>query len=123
MGAYQNNGDQTRKSSKKRGSVRNTARLEAFATGSGQGGASWGDCDSGLLQAVVDGITALGGAVTFGLSRDLGAHSLTLMLDGERQPLWYNGDADLDDELKAVGVTKVLATFTASAPMVAEASG
>lgn len=102
MSGTSSNAKYGKQGSKKRGSVRNSARLEAFANGSGDGDASWGSCDSTLLQATVVGITAMGGAVTFGLSRDLGAHSLTLMLDGERQSLWFNGDADLDDELKIV---------------------
>jgi hypothetical protein len=47
-------------------------------------------------------ITGLGGAVTFALSRDQGAYGLTLLLDSERQTLWFNGDADLDAELEGV---------------------
>lgn len=105
MGAMQNNPDPTKKKSKGRGSVRNGDRLDVFAQQSTSGGADWGGCNSELLQAVVVGITALGGAVTFGLSRDLGAHSLTLMLDGTRKTLWFNGDAELDDELQAVDAT------------------
>jgi hypothetical protein len=50
----------------------------------------------------VVGITALGGAITLGLSRDLGAHSLTLLLDGNRKTLWFNGNADLSEELEGV---------------------
>lgn len=105
MGALQNNGDQDKKSSKKRGSTRNQDRLEAFATRGPTGGADWGDCDPKWIQAVVEGITGMGGAVTFGMSRDMGAHSLTLMLDGRRKPLWFNGDADLNVELEAVAET------------------
>lgn len=90
---------------KSRGSVRNSDRLEAFAQASAEGDADWGACDAGALQAVVVGITALGGAVTFGLSRDQGAYSLSLMLDGYRKTLWFNGGADLNDELAHVGQT------------------
>jgi len=85
-----------------RGSTRNTDRLGAFSSGSGKSLADWGGCDPARLQAVLVGITGLGGAVTFGLSRDLGAHSLTLLLDGNRTTLWFNGKADLDEELDAV---------------------
>ena len=67
--------------------------------------ADWGGCDPARLQAVVVAITALGGAVTLGLSRDLGAHSLTLLLDGNRTTLWFNGNADLDMELEGVKAT------------------
>lgn len=102
MGAYQNNGMVTEKSGKKRGSVRNAGRLEAFAREAATGSAGWGEIDPGLIQAVVVGITELGGAVTFGLSRDHGAHSLTLLLDDNRKTMWYNGDADLAAELQGV---------------------
>jgi hypothetical protein len=105
MGAMQNNGRTPTKTKKSRGSVRNLDRLQAFASGGKTGDADWGACDSTLIQAVVVGITSLGGAATFGLSRDLGAHSLTLLLDGSRQTLWFNGGADLDGELQAVIAT------------------
>lgn len=105
MGAYQNNEQKTGKSKKTRGSTRNPDRLEAFARGGGQGSADWGGCDPSRIQAVMVGITAMGGAVTFGLSRDAGAHSLTLLLDGQRQTLWFNGDADLNEELEGVRAT------------------
>lgn len=88
--------------SKARGSTRNTDRLAAFAGGDGKGSADWGTCDATRLQTVVVQITAMGGAITFGLSRDLGAHSLTLLLDGNRKTLWFNGNADLSQELDEV---------------------
>lgn len=44
----------------------------------------------------------LGAAITFGLSRDSGAFMLTLLLDGERETLWFSGDCDLDAELAEV---------------------
>lgn len=102
MGAMQNNAQKGKKRGKGRGSVRNGDRLKAFAKGGPAGGASWAMCHSELLQAVVHKITAKGGAVTFGLSRDLGAHSLTLMLDDSRETLWFNGDKDLDEALGEV---------------------
>lgn len=102
MGAMQNNGKAVQKAKNGRGSVRNADRLQAFASGGQVGNADWASCDAALLQSVVVGITAVGGAVTFGLSRDLGAHSLTLLLDGSRQTLWFNGGADLDVELRTV---------------------
>lgn len=86
----------------RRGSVNNESRLKAFGKTGPTAGADWGGCNSELLQGVVMGITELGGAVTVGLSRDMGAHSLTLLLDGERETLWFNADADLNKELQAV---------------------
>lgn len=86
----------------KRGSVNNANRLSAFAGRGGQGGADWGDCAPGWLHSVVVKITGMGGAVTFGLSRDRGAHSVTLLLDDNRETLWFNGDADLEQALEEV---------------------
>jgi hypothetical protein len=54
------------------------------------------------MQAVVVNATRLGGAALFGVSRDAGAHSLKLYLDGSHETLWFNGDADLDEELEKV---------------------
>ncbi len=105
MGAYQNNGHDGAKKGSKRGSVRNDNRLEAFASGSRKGSAEWTGCSSERLQGVIEQITSLGGAITFGLSRDGGAHMLTLLLDDNKKTLWFNGDADLDDELDAVAAT------------------
>ncbi len=86
----------------KRGSVNNKKRLAAFGSGREEGSADWGTCDPTKLQAVIVLITSLGGATTLGLSRDGGAHSITLLLDGERETLWFNGNADLDEELDNV---------------------
>lgn len=91
-----------RKRRGKRGSTDNERRLDAFRKAVGTTEASWGDCDPKLQQSVIVAITGLGGAITFGLSRDNGAHSVTLMLDGERETLWFNGSADLDDALKVI---------------------
>ncbi len=87
---------------KKRGSVRNKDRLAAFANDSGRGGADWGSASCAWLQGVIVGITALGGAVIFGLSRDQGAYAVTLLLDDSRETLWFNGDVDLDECLEGV---------------------
>jgi len=89
----------------KRGSVNNASRLDIFSERTADGGADWGDCSSPMVLAVITGITELGGAVTFSLSRNQGAYGLTLLLDKERQTLWFNGDADLDDEMEKVIAT------------------
>lgn len=85
-----------------RGSTNNSRRLDAFKGESRHGAADWGGCDPARLQAVVVRICWLGGAVTFGTSRDGGAYSCTLLLDGDRATLWFNGNADLDAELDQV---------------------
>lgn len=105
MGVYQNNPPEKGSRKRSRGKTRNADRLAAFAEGKVAGSGDWGGCDSAKMQAVVVAITALGGAVTFGLSRDMGAHSVTLMLDDGRKTLWFNGDADLDVELEQVKAT------------------
>ena len=105
MGHYQNNPEKTEKKKNRRGSVKNNMRLAAFASAAGGGSADWGSCAPERLQAVVIKITALGGAVTFGMSRDQGAYSLTLLLDNERETLWFNGGVDLDAELDKVAAT------------------
>lgn len=105
MGAAASNLKYGNPRKKNRGSTKNKDRLAAFTERAGTGTADWGGCDERKLSLVVTTITAMGGAVTFGLSRDLGAHSLTLMLDGTRSTLWFNGDADLSEELEAVAQT------------------
>lgn len=85
-----------------RGSTNNKRRLDAFGARGPADGADWGGCDPDKIQGVVTGITELGGAVTFGTSRDGGAHSLTLLLDDSRETLWFNGNADLSEELLTV---------------------
>lgn len=108
MGAMQNNGKTREKSGQSgRGSVKNSSRLDAFAAQSGKGSADWGTCTPERLQAVVEQITGMGGAITVGLSRDQGAHFLTLLLDDTKSTLWFNGNADLDEELQAVYETLV----------------
>lgn len=87
---------------KTRGTVRNDDRLAAFADASSAGGADWGTCEAKWLREVIVRITHIGGAVTFGLSRDQGAHSCTLMLGDTRKTLWFNGDADLNLALEGV---------------------
>lgn len=86
----------------KRGTVNNAGRLQAFSESRGKGDFDWGGCDPRWIADIVVAITSLGGALTIGRSRDGGAGSITLLLDGDRQTLWFNGDADLDAELEKV---------------------
>lgn len=102
MGIHKNEKHEEKDKTSKRGSVRNDRRLDAFAQRRKASPADWGGCDPGRLQAIIVGVTAIGGAATFGTSRDGGAYSVTLMLDNHRETLWFNGDADLDAELQSV---------------------
>ncbi len=89
----------------KRGSVRNDSRLQALSQRRTTNTVDWLSCHPDKMQDVVHKITALGGAVTFGTSRDGGSASLTLFLDDGKTTLWFNGDAELTDELAAVAET------------------
>lgn len=100
MGTYGNGNEKQKKAT--RGSTNNAGRLAAFAQGRQGGDADWSKWSAGWLVAVVTAITLRGGAVTFSLSRDGGAYGLRLMLDGDHQQLWFNGDADVDAELERV---------------------
>ncbi len=102
MSGTSSNAKYAGKKNKGRGSTDNKGRLEAFSKGRTMGGANWGTADPVRVAAVVCSITDMGGACTFGLSRDMGSHSLHLMLDKNHKTLWFNGDADLDEELDAV---------------------
>lgn len=89
----------------KRGSVNNANRLAAFQKSKADAKASWGPVDAERLKDIVVLITDLGGAVLFGTSRDQGAHSVLLILGGKKVPLYFNKDADLNDELDMVART------------------
>jgi len=103
MGVY-GDGD-NKKKGKARGSVDNASRLAGLGSNKGAGGAAdWGEALPENISAVILGVTRLGGAASFGLSRDKGAYNLTLFLDGDRTTLWFNGDAVLDEELLKVVV-------------------
>jgi len=86
----------------RRGSTNNHSRLQTFAVQRKESAADWGGCNPARIQSVIVGIGGLGGAATFGYSRDGGAHFLTLLLDDDRTTLWFNGGADLDAELDSV---------------------
>lgn len=104
MGAF-GNGDERDNKKKKRGSVNNARRLEGLqGRGQTQGNADWGTANTQWVAAVVVAATLRGMIVSFSLSRDQGAHGLALYDNGERVQLWFNGDADLDEELEKVFV-------------------
>ena len=88
---------------KGRGSVNNKSRLGAFTEARDKrGGADWASADPRWLAGVVVACTRRGIGVTFGMTRDGGAYALTLYDRGERETLYFNGDAVLDDELEIV---------------------
>ena len=50
----------------------------------------WGSVDARFIAWVTVNVTILGGAVTFGRSRDRGALMVTLLLDGDRSTRWIS---------------------------------
>lgn len=75
---------------------------DAFGARETSSGGDWGTCDARWIKAVVVSISGMGGAVTFGLTRDMGAHSLTLMLNGNKKTLWFEPGDDLAGKLEEV---------------------
>lgn len=94
--------DKARENGKGKGKGSSSGRMSKLAGQQPGGGADWGNCDPRWLQAVTVGITALGGALILGLSRDGGAYNVTLLLDGERKQFWISCTADLEAELEQV---------------------
>lgn len=92
-----------RKGKRKRGSVNNSNRLAGLQPSPEIGGqADWGNARAEWIAAVVVAATLRGMIVSFKLSRDGGAHGLELYESGDKVALWFNGDADLDQELEKV---------------------
>lgn len=84
----------------KRGSTNNSKRLDSLRKkANNHVGADWGNATPEAILGIVVAAQNIGGAVTFGLSRDGGAYMVTILLDGDRETLWFNGEADLAAEL------------------------
>lgn len=102
MGAAQNNLKMPGGKSSKRGKTRNLDRLKALTKGSTTAIPTWRNADPQLIHAVVVAITDMGGAVMFGHSTDGGSYSMSFYLNKDKTTMWFNGDAELDDELQVV---------------------
>lgn len=50
----------------------------------------WADVDPRHIMWVLTAITAVGGAITYGRSRDGGSLMVALLLDGERETKWIS---------------------------------
>lgn len=69
----------------------------------------WDDVDPRYIAWLVTVATRIGGAVTFGRSRDGGALMVTVLLDGERSTTWI---APRDDVVaKITYIAEVLGTL------------
>jgi len=87
----------------KRGSVNNERRLAALGGKSeSKGEADWGTIAPAWVHAVVVAATLKGAAISFSLARNGGAYGVCVLLDGDRQQLWFNQDADVEAELERV---------------------
>ena len=94
--------EKSEKRARRAESVHRTGLDSLFAAGPGSIGADWGNASPLWIQAVIATMQRLGGAVTFGLSRDGNAYMLTLLLEGERKTLWAEPTTDLDTWLESV---------------------
>lgn len=64
--------------------------------------ADWGTANPLTLQALIANVTAQGGAVRFGYSRDGGAYSLGILGDGEPYTEWIRPSEDLNGVLDEI---------------------
>lgn len=102
MGAMQNNLKIPGGNNSKRGKTKNLDRLKALTKGPAGGAATWRMADPKLVHAVIVAIADMGGAVLFGHSMDGGSYSMSLYLNKDKTTIWFNGDAELDEELQVV---------------------
>lgn len=92
-------------SEKKQAEERAENRLSVFDEAGPAAGADWGEGDPEWIQSVVVAITSMGGAVTFGMSRDQDAHSVTLLLDKTRKTFWIGPADGLNERLELICAT------------------
>ena len=64
--------------------------------------ADWGNAEPKLLASVIAGVTANGGAVRFGYSRDGGAYALGIYGDGDPFTEYFPATQDVDPWLEGV---------------------
>lgn len=100
--------DEHLREQKKKGGRKSTdvgSRLARLGQGARpEARADWGDVHPERLQHVVLACTRLGGAVSFGLSRDKGAFNLTIFLDGDRRTIWLRPDEPVEEKLLEVAL-------------------
>lgn len=94
---------------KRRGSAKRNGRTENGngVLGKAFGGDTpsergWDETDPRFLQWVLVAMGHLGGAVTFGRSRDRQALSVTLLLEGERTSVWIAPSQEVEAELQKI---------------------
>lgn len=63
---------------------------------------AWDEVDPRFMQWVVVAASKLGGATTFGQSRDGAALQVAIMLDGDRKSFWIAPGEDIAEKLTAL---------------------
>jgi len=91
-----NSGEKHSEARRKRAEVEKPSPLAELFGGGARGAADWGEASPSAVLEVVVAMSSVGGAVTFGLSRDGGAYMLTFLLDGTRKTEWLPQDGALD---------------------------
>jgi len=80
----------------KRAEADKRSALDELFRGASENVADWSSAGPGAVLEVIIAMSSVGGAVTFGLSRDGGAYMLTFLLDGSRKTEWLPCDGALD---------------------------
>lgn len=93
-----------KKKGKGRGAANVGARLAGLGSGSGKiTSADWNEADPQFVLGIIVETTRLGGMVSFSLTRDGGAWVVTVLLDGDRRPVYVSsGSDDLNAELEKI---------------------
>lgn len=89
--------DDQRPEKKSSGSLAN--KWKAMGTGGNVAGARWEDCDSAAVLGLVACVTAQGGAITLGVTRDGGALAITVMDGDARFKEYIPSNTDLNEAL------------------------
>lgn len=93
--------EQIARGAKRNGKTKQGGRLSATFGGGdkGQSMVHWGEVDPSGIVALTSTVSALGGAVTFGGSRDQSALQISVFLDGEKVVRWCDNSSAAEDAL------------------------
>jgi hypothetical protein len=96
-------GHPNERKSKGRGAPNVARSLEGLGQGTREfNHADWNAATANLVLGVVVEVTRLGGMASFSLTRDGGAFVVTVLLDGDRRPVYVSGSEDIDAELEKI---------------------
>jgi len=82
--------------------ARNSSRLDSAFNSTPDMARGWDEVDPRFMQWVVVAASKLGGAVTFGQSRDGQALQVAVMLDGDRKSFWIAPGESIADKLTRI---------------------